>query len=263
MNIFRRPCRGMTRVFVDTSALKAAHDSQLLFLPRRQILDWGHTKTEVTVHDLVYHNQNVRLREKGNESAFRNRTANRFVARLAAERKIQLVVSDEVCFEAMGVPRVDFTYFNAPLGRAISPAMHAGMTIDGSGVGHLHNALCGIRDKRFVELQKLAGAYQGADVRPQRNQLLDAYHIWTGEVAGADYLLTHDEKLVRMWKSSRRAGSCQPIDAEPLIRQLLTRNPSFIWVILKEARHIRRSGRRLGARFQNYSEVNEDFSSRI
>ncbi len=46
---------------------------------------------------------------------------------------------------------------------------------------------------RFLELRKICGANQGSSVN--ENQLIDAFHIWCAEEAGATYFLTCDLKL--------------------------------------------------------------------
>jgi hypothetical protein len=55
--------------------------------------------------------------------------------------------------------------------------------------------LAGLRQKRFLHLQKACGARQGNRVVP--NQLIDAFHIWCAESAAASHFLTNDFKLIR------------------------------------------------------------------
>jgi predicted nucleic acid-binding protein len=250
----------VTRIFVDTSVLKAARDTQMVFVPRTQKLDWGDQVVEVEVHDMMYKNQNTAYL-RNNPSAFQNRLHNRIIARLAKENRIELLISHEVKFEAMGVPSVDFSFYGSPINLVRSPIYHGGLVIDGSGRDHLHlfNALKSINDKRFFQLQKLTGAYQGKYNEPNKNQLFDAYHLWCAESANADYFLTHDEKLVRQWKNSKYKGISEPIDAIPLVREILKRNIWLFIPMIKEAIKIRRSGRNLGMKYQKYSDVDEKF----
>jgi hypothetical protein len=51
-----------------------------------------------------------------------------------------------------------------------------------------------LNDKRFLELQKITGAFQGKR-GVQRNQLLDAFHLWCAEHNKCDFFLSLDFKL--------------------------------------------------------------------
>jgi hypothetical protein len=90
---------------------------------------------------------------------------------------------------------------------------------------------------------------------PHRNQLLDAFHLWCAEVAGADYFLTHDTTLVDLWSRSRDRGVCRPIDTVPLVRELVSKRPRLLVSLFAEAWSIRKSRRNLLARYQKCDEV--------
>ena len=60
--------------------------------------------------------------------------------------------------------------------------------------------LAKLKSQRFVELQRVTGAYQG-DRGLNRHQLLDAFHLWCAEHNRCDYFLTLDFKLIRMLRS--------------------------------------------------------------
>jgi predicted nucleic acid-binding protein len=60
-----------------------------------------------------------------------------------------------------------------------------------------------IKHERYLELRKACGANQGTQVR--ENQLLDAFHIWCAEHAGATHFLTTDFKLIRVVHSYKTA----------------------------------------------------------
>lgn len=63
--------------------------------------------------------------------------------------------------------------------------------------------LRGIEDKRFLQLQRACGAWQGSSVND--NQLLDAFHVWCAEHAAATHFLTTDFKLTRVVKTYKQA----------------------------------------------------------
>lgn len=257
----QRVSKSVARIFLDTSVLKASKDSDLVFVPRTQKLDWGTDVVEVEVHDLMYKNQNTAYL-RNNPDAFQNRLYNRLIARLAKDGHVELLISHEVKFEAMGVPSVDFSFFGSPMQTVRSPAVHGGCVIDGSGRNHLYDALRSLKHKRFIELQKLTGAYQGANQEPNKNQLFDAYHLWSAESADADFLLTHDGKLIRQWEGSKYKGHSTPIDAIALIRELLKRKFWLFIPMLKETIKVRLSGRNLWQKYQSYNEVDEEFNEK-
>ena len=58
-----------------------------------------------------------------------------------------------------------------------------------------HNFLHRLKNPRFLELAKFAGALQGKEAN--YNQLADAYFLWCAETNDADYFPTLDSKLER------------------------------------------------------------------
>ena len=62
--------------------------------------------------------------------------------------------------------------------------------------------LSSLKNRRFLELQKITGAYQG-EGKLNRNQLLDAFHFWCAEFNSCAFFLTLDFKLIRMLNSAR------------------------------------------------------------
>tara|TARA_R110002072_G_scaffold302655_1_gene487099 strand:+ start:191 stop:829 length:639 start_codon:yes stop_codon:yes gene_type:complete len=60
---------------------------------------------------------------------------------------------------------------------------------------HFHNFLHRLKNPRFLELAKYAGALQGP--KNNYNQLADAYFLWCAEINDANYFLTLDLKLGR------------------------------------------------------------------
>ena len=65
-----------------------------------------------------------------------------------------------------------------------------------------HNFLRRLKNPRFLELAKYAGALQGT--QDNYNQLADAYFLWCAEENRADYFLTLDFRLKRSMDNARR-----------------------------------------------------------
>jgi hypothetical protein len=80
--------------------------------------------------------------------------------------------------------------------------------------------LCGIRSQRFLELQKMTGAYQG-EGKINRNQLLDAFHLWCAEHNECDYFLTLDFKLVKvLQQNQKKKMKIRPVRPSELLREV-------------------------------------------
>lgn len=60
---------------------------------------------------------------------------------------------------------------------------------------HFHNFLHRLKNPRFLELAKYAGALQGP--KDNYSQLADTYFLWCAETNYADYFLALDSKLER------------------------------------------------------------------
>jgi hypothetical protein len=59
-----------------------------------------------------------------------------------------------------------------------------------------------VKHERFLELQRITGAYQGED-KVNRNQLLDAFHLWCAEHSGCIFFLSLDFKLAQVVRKSK------------------------------------------------------------
>jgi hypothetical protein len=121
------------------------------------------------------------------------------IAGLARDGTIELVVQNETLVELWGLPRAaGKPFFGAPLKEVRAPFEYGRVVFAACEDAEKlqYDFLAGIRDARFIELQKACGAYQGAPP-PPRNQLLDAFHVWCAEASESKYFLTCDMSLVR------------------------------------------------------------------
>jgi hypothetical protein len=64
----------------------------------------------------------------------------------------------------------------------------------------------------------MCGAEQGNDVN--RNQLLDAFHLWCAEHRDCDYFLSLDFKLAQMTANSRQKLRCRVVLPSELLAAL-------------------------------------------
>lgn len=236
-------------VFLDTSVLKAAADTRPAFLPERQTITWGDRHHVVDVHKPVLVNANTKFLRQGNHGRFADTVALRYVAAFAKEQKISLLCHDEVRIELMGLPRVAGAgpiFYGAPIRRVEDPFPYQRIAFDSSRRDHQFEFFAGVNHPRFLQLQRVSGAYQGAQRPPHRNQLIDAFHLLCAETSGAEFFLTLDDKLIRTVAHKRKhAPRVQLITPVRLLTTLLRAHPTWAWSVLKERQRIARSGRRL------------------
>jgi hypothetical protein len=138
-------------------------------------------------------------------------------------------------------------FYGVPLQEVEDPFPCDRVIVDGTGVDHQTAFFSQVRHQRFLALQRACGAFQGADRPPQRNQLMDAFHILCAEQGGATFFLTLDDRLIRTLKARRvPVTSVIPITPTRLIESLLCTHPTWLWCVLKEGVRLARSTRRLG-----------------
>lgn len=245
-------------VFLDTNVLKASVDTRLVFLPEPQKINWGGQEFEVDVHRPVFVNQNTKYLAQGNQERFEDTVALRFIAALAKEDKIKLLMHQEVLFELMGLPRAmggGPRFYGAPIDNVEGPFQYGRIIVDGTGRDYQYEFLSGVEHPRFRELQRACGAYQGPNKPLQRNQLLDAFHILCAESVSATYFLTLDDSLIRVLTNrSPRKTTVTPITPKRLLVSLIYRHPTWLWSLWRERRRFIKSGRQLHADAQDASQ---------
>lgn len=244
-------------IFLETTVLKASVDTQLVLVPQSETVRWGDRDITIDVHHPVYLNQNIKFLRQGQRERFEDTIALRFIAALAKEEKIKLLIHEEVYIELMGLPRVFGSgplFYGAPVHKIRGPIEYGRIVVDGTRKDYQYEFLSGVRHPRYLELQKLCGAYQGDGRPPNRNQLIDAFHLFCAESSEADYLLTLDDKLAKAISNDKtRKVSVMPISPKRLLITLAFKRPTLLWSILKERWRIARSGRKLYAEAQDAS----------
>jgi hypothetical protein len=210
------------KVYIDTTVLKFSATQLPRYRPRTQKINWGGHAFETTVNDLVYINPNESIKNP------ELKVETELLPILAEAGKagiIKFVIQLEALIESWGIPKMKSetgTFYDAPYEYIEAPVKYS-RTIAG---GSLHpkemqfRFLSSLKHKRFFELQKLTGAYQGIG-KLNRNQLLDAFHLWCAEYNGCDYFLTLDFKLIRVIGKQKGRFLCavvKPSELMSLIR---------------------------------------------
>jgi len=195
------------KVYIDANVLKFSATELLRSVPKnKKIRNWYGKVTGILVSSPEYVNPNQRIRSKRlrEEVDLLPR-----IAELAKNQRIRVLMNHETELETWGLPNMDSRtgrFYGASIEYVEGP-VKCERVIAGFGRSAAEwqfGFMGGIDDKRFLELQKATGAYQGKNAL-NRNQLLDAFAIWCAEYGKCDLFLTLDFKLIRMMRKSKYA----------------------------------------------------------
>jgi hypothetical protein len=168
----------------------------------------------MVVHDLINFNPNTRIRDPKLKM---EADLVEQVAQVVKDGKLKAVMQMEAEFESWGLPNMmgGGRFYGAPLEFVDAPIKYSRILLGaGFDAEDLQSRfLAGIKHRRFIELQKVTGAFQGRG-KHCLNQLLDAFHIWCAEHNSCDYFLTLDFRLVRM-VSGHKLRPTSPILVRP------------------------------------------------
>jgi hypothetical protein len=210
-----------TRVYLDTTVLKFSATELPRLQPRNSSINWGGKNFDVTVHDFIEVNPNDSI---SNDEL---RAEAELLPRLAALGKrgvIEYVIGNETLWESCGLPNMDSKsgqFYGAPIKTAQSPFEYGRVVVGGEipAREQQYDFLCSIKQKRFLELQKMTGAYQGKQPL-NHNQLLDAFHLWCAEDNNCEFFLTLDFKAIKVLQLSPRKSPVQAVRPTELISLL-------------------------------------------
>lgn len=209
------------KVYVDTNVFKFAATE----LPRtRRVfkgVNWGGVTQLAEVHQPITVNPNERI-EPGSELRAEVQLLPK-VAQLARDGVIVLAISSETTIELSGIPNLDSMtgeLYNAPR-ILVQPPIRYGRVVFGGTEDFTDlqlNFIEALKDKRLLELRRTCGADQGAKVN--RNQLLDAFHLWCAEFNACEYFLSLDFKLARVIGRAKTKPSCRIVRPSELLSLL-------------------------------------------
>ena len=201
--------RPIITAFVDANVMKFASETEVL-IPRQDTIEVGGRKFEATIHDFGVRREVDSLRE----GELRNEALLlRKVADEAVTGAIRLITQDEVVDEVMTLPwargahlyGVPIEWVDAPIeysriiGRIVpSPPSERRNDWKESMVEFMLD----VDHPRYKQLQLACGANQGATIN--EDQLIDAFHVWCAEGAGATHFLTLDFALIKNVRRHRR-----------------------------------------------------------
>src|SRR5438445_8593943 len=190
------------RIFLDTTVVKHSIRSRTVMSPKRHTLRVGEKLHEVVVHEIVEIDPTSQVQAEPLRTEIDLLSE---VARRARTGDVELLWNVESEIEFFGIHLfgggaselldAGVTMVDGPVkySRLLSPLS----PLSGETWRSLRRDFLGSLDyPRYRELQRACGALQGDKVN--ENQLVDAFHIWCAESAGASHFLTTDFKLVRL-----------------------------------------------------------------
>jgi len=195
----------MIRIFVDTSIVRFADRERELWLKQKSTVRWGPTTQKIEI--IVPHTE--RPLEKLNTGEHAQAYADaRLIERVEELAKAKLIVLcwhlethlEYIRHRPLGIsapPILDLIepahcpiYYGRML---VSPFDHEDKQLE---------FLRGLQHPEFEKWKALVGARPGT--KRERNQLMDAWHLWSGDHNHCDYFLTMDYRLIE----SVRARKC-------------------------------------------------------
>lgn len=205
-------------VYLDTNVFKFSATELLRLQPRITSINWGGKNFDTTVHDIVEVNPNDSILNAELKSEVE------LLPRLADMGKlgvIEFAICSETLWESWGLPNMDSKsgqFYGAPIKTVQAPLEYERILVGGEipARERQYDFLCSIGDSRFLELQKMTGAYQGK-CPMNHNQLLDAFHLWSAEHNGCEFFLTLDFKVIRALELCRNKSSVRTLSPSALI----------------------------------------------
>ncbi|MDW3182312.1 hypothetical protein [Roseobacter sp.] len=192
------------KVFVDANIYKLSVVARRVYRPEVQRAKWGDFEDDMVSY---YSSYDYPISGVNNDKMREDAAALLFVCEAAKQSIVKFIASSELQLEVLGLPKLDSTtgkLFGAKAEWCPAPVEYSRVMINWRQGRKLmqHKFLKSIDDGRFHELQKATGAFQGANKELNRNQLLDAFHIWCAEFNYCDFFLSVDYKLARSLQNS-------------------------------------------------------------
>jgi hypothetical protein len=198
------------KVYLDTNVYKFSATR----LPRLRVemreVNWGGRRQVLPLHVPVILDPNERIDETSVLRAELDLLPE--VAGLAQRGLATFLISFETQVELSGIPNLDSQtgyFYGAPHTTVQPPVCYSRILYGGpeDPLEAQYRFLKALDHDRFLELRRICGAQQGKEVN--RNQLLDAFHLWCAEYHDCEYCLSLDFKLARMTANARKKPRCR------------------------------------------------------
>lgn len=209
------------KVYIDTTVFKSSATQLPRLLPREKTINWGGKYQKIIVYTFSYINPNDAIANNNLKNEISLLTT---LAEAGKHGEVKYVVQDETIFECWGLPKMDSRtgiFYGTPIEHVEAPIEYSRVLNGPIGDAKClqFSFLSSIKNSRFLKLQKMTGAYQGPG-KLNRNQLLDAFHIWCAEHNKCDFFLTLDLKLVNMLRGKKPYPLVEVVKPSELINKI-------------------------------------------
>lgn len=209
------------KIFLDTTVLKFSATELPRLQPRNTSITWGDKSIDVKDYDFVDVNPNdfIENAELKTEAELLPRLAE--IGKLGT---VEYVINIEIEQESWGLPNMDSKtgqFYGAPIKTVEAPLEYSRIVAGGEANARerQYDFLSSITHKRFLEIQKMTGAYQGKQPL-NHNQLLDAFHLWCAEYNDCEFFLTLDFKVIKVLGLSPKKSTVQSVRPSQLLSLL-------------------------------------------
>ena len=209
------------KVYLDTNVYKFSATQLPRFRVETTEVNWGGRKQALPLHVPVIVDPNDRIDEASMLRAEVDLLPE--VAGLAQRGLAIFLISFETQVELSGIPNLDSQtgyFYGAPRTIVQPPVRYSRILYGGpeEPMEAQYRFLRELDNDRFLELRRICGAQQGKEVN--RNQLLDAFHLWCAEYHDCEYFLSLDFKLARMTAKARKRPRCRVVRPSELLSAL-------------------------------------------
>lgn len=227
MKLFRRLFARSSpmRVFIDTNIYKFSIVARPMLRGRRVEIEWGEVKSKTIVYEPAYELTSDRLNDNRQR---RDCSAVLVFCHAAKMNMVELCTTIEVELERAGLPRQESAtglLYGAEVKFVDKYSSRIIIGSHGSVRELQERYLASIKAPRFLEICKATGAYQGRGAPLNRNQALDAYHLWCAEEAKVEYFVTMDYRLINHLKRNNKFRSkVNIVSPSDLVNEIAKRN---------------------------------------
>jgi hypothetical protein len=209
------------KVYLDTNVYKFSATELPRLRPRMKEVAWGRQKRLLQLYEPVIVDPNDQI-----DPASELRREVDLLPKAAGLAQVGLatfMISVEIQIELSDLPNLDSVtgfFYGAPHVLVNPPVRYSRVLYGGleDPMREQYNFLRSLDHGRFLELRRICGAEQGQKVN--RNQLLDAFHLWCAEFNRCEYFLSLDFKLARIVGNAKARPQCRIVKPSELLSVL-------------------------------------------
>jgi len=212
-------------IYIDANVFKFSATKLLRLFPREQTVNWGHTQSVHKYYEMGYLNPNDQIKDADLK---KEAELLKPISEYIKKGSIKAVSNIETIFETFSIPNMgseEGSLYGSEIMPCPCPVTYQRILVGGkkSAKELQFDFISKLKNPRFLEIQKVVGAYQGQG-KIQMNQMLDAFALWCAEHNGCSGFLTLDFKLARVVRSDPKARIKIPIMRPSELISLINEN---------------------------------------